>query len=197
MSRRVVVHWANAARAGLGDGIDRFVPAHPIAGAERSGAEAARPGLFAGKPLILTPLPENDMADVARIEALWRACGAHVARMEAREHDHVFAAVSHLPHVAAFALMEELAGRPRAATYLRYAGSGFRDFTRLAGSHPEMWRDIAVANRAALLDELDAYIAKLRDVRALLQQNDGAALEGLFARARAARTEWIRTRNDE
>jgi prephenate dehydrogenase len=186
-----------AARAGLGPRIARFVPAHPIAGAERSGAEAARVGLFVGKPLILTPLAENDAADVARIEALWRACGAEVARMDAREHDHVFAAVSHLPHLAAFALMEELAGRPQASTYFRYAGSGFRDFTRIAGSHPEMWRDIAVANRGALLDELDAYIAKLQDVRTLLQQHDGAALERLFARARAARREWIGNRNHE
>jgi len=181
-----------AARVALGEHIARFVPGHPIAGAEASGAEAAREGLFRGKPLILTPLPENPAADVERIEALWRACGAKVTRMDPAEHDGVFAAVSHLPHLAAFALMEALASRPQADTYFRYAGSGFRDFTRIAGSHPEMWRDIAVANRQALLDELDAYIAKLREIRSLLHDREGAALEELFARARDARHHWIK-----
>ena len=181
-----------SARAALGDRIGQYVPGHPIAGAETSGAAAAREGLFKGKPLILTPLAENRAGDVERIEALWHACGAEVARMRADEHDRVFAAVSHLPHLAAFALMEELAGRPQADTYFRYAGSGFRDFTRIAGSHPEMWRDIAVANRQALLAELDAYIAKLGDIRALLRDQEGAALEQLFARARDARHNWIK-----
>lgn len=185
-----------AARAELPDHIDRFVPAHPIAGAETSGAGAAREGLYRGKPLILTPLPENQAADVDRVEALWHACGARVTRMDAAEHDRVFAAVSHLPHLAAFALVDELAGRQRADAYFRYAGSGFRDFTRIAGSHPEMWRDIALGNRDALLAELDAYVAKLGDIRELLERGDGAALERLFARARDARHLWLKNRHD-
>ncbi len=185
-----------AARAGLGDKVARFVPGHPIAGAETSGAAAARAGLYRDKPCILTPLAENRGEDVDRVEALWAACGARVARMDPAEHDGVFAAVSHLPHLAAFALMEELAGRPRAEVYFRYAGAGFRDFTRIAGSHPEMWRDITLANRAALLAELDAYIAKLGEVRALIERGDGTGLEELFARARTARLNWNKARNE-
>jgi len=185
-----------AARAGLGERVGQFVPGHPIAGAETSGAAAARAGLFRDKPLILTPLPENRPDDVDKVEALWSACGARVARMDSAEHDGVFAAVSHLPHLAAFALMEELAGRYRAEVYFRYAGAGFRDFTRIAGSHPEMWRDITLANSTALLAELDAYIAKLQEIRDLIEQGNGAALEELFERARTARQNWNKSRHD-
>lgn len=185
-----------AARAGLGEKVAQFIPGHPIAGAETSGAAAARAGLFQNKPYILTPLPENRPEEVDRVAALWAACGAQVARMDAVEHDGVFAAVSHLPHLAAFALMEELAGRPRAEVYFRYAGAGFRDFTRIAGSHPEMWRDITLANSAALLGELDAYIAKLQEIRGLIEQGKGAELEGLFERARTARQNWNKNRHE-
>lgn len=185
-----------AAREGLGDKVAQFVPGHPIAGAETSGAAAARAGMYQDKPFILTPLPENRAGDVDRVEYLWAACGAKVARMDPVEHDGVFAAVSHLPHLAAFALMEELAGRSRAEVYFRYAGAGFRDFTRIAGSHPEMWRDITLANSAALLTELDAYIAKLKEIRALIERGDGTGLEELFERARTARVNWNKDRNE-
>jgi prephenate dehydrogenase len=181
-----------AARAGLGVRIDRFVPGHPIAGAEHSGVEAARVDLYADKQVILTPLAENAAADVARVAALWRDCGARVAEMEAETHDHVFAAVSHLPHLAAFALVDELAARANADLYFEYAGSGFRDFTRIAGSHPEMWRDIALANREPLLQELSAYIHALERLRERLSEADGVALEALFARASEARQAWGR-----
>lgn len=183
-----------AAREGLGGGIGRFVPGHPIAGAETSGAEAARTGLYYHKPCVLTPLPENAPETVETVQSLWKACGALVSRMAPERHDQVFAAVSHLPHMVAFALMEELAGRPDAETYFRHAGSGFRDFTRIAGSHPEMWRDICLANRQSLLAELDAFIAKLSHIRGLLAASDGAALEELFSRAREARLHWIKGR---
>ncbi|MDD5389057.1 MAG: prephenate dehydrogenase/arogenate dehydrogenase family protein [Gallionellaceae bacterium] len=181
-----------AARAALGDKISQFVPGHPIAGAETNGAGAAHAHLFEGKPVILTPLPENRAADVDLVESLWTACSARVARMSDNDHDRVFAAVSHLPHLAAFALMEELADRPDADTFFRFAGTGFRDFSRIAGSHPEMWRDIALANREALLGELDTYIDKLESIRGLIESRDGEALEALFARARQARTNWIK-----
>ena len=180
-----------AARAALGPRIGQFVPGHPIAGAETSGASAARAGLYVDKPLILTPLPENRADDIATIELLWRACGARVARMDAQLHDQIFAAVSHLPHLLAFALMDELASRPLADAYFRYAGGGLRDATRIAGSHPEMWRDITLANRDALLDELDALGHKLKSVRALVAAKDGTALEQVFSRARQARTDWL------
>ena len=179
-----------AARAGLGSRIGRFVPAHPIAGAEKSGAAAARADLYAGRNVILTPLPENAAADVAAVAGLWRACGAQTVEMTASGHDGVFAAVSHLPHLAAFALVDELASRPQAQTYFRHAGSGFRDFTRIAGSSPEMWRDIALANREALTAELDAYLSRLSAYRDALAAGDADTLMQSFIRASEARSRW-------
>lgn len=176
-----------AARAGLGERIGCFVPAHPIAGAERSGAVAAWADLFVGRAIILTPLPENAPADSAAIARLWQTCGGQVCEMDASEHDRIFAAVSHLPHLAAFALVDELAARPEAQTFFRHAGSGFRDFTRIAGSSPEMWRDIAFANRAALTVELDAYLSRLMAYRAALAGGDAVSLMQAFSRASQAR----------
>ncbi len=180
-----------AARAVLGAKISQFVPAHPIAGAEKSGAAAASADLFRGKRVVLAPLPENPAASLTAAEAAWTACGARVTRMSAEEHDAVFAAVSHLPHLLAYALVHEFAGRGNSAQLFGYAAGGFRDFTRIASSHPEMWRDICVANREPLLAELDRYAAKLRALRPLLEGGDGAALEKLFAEARAARERWL------
>jgi prephenate dehydrogenase len=180
-----------AARAALGAKISQFVPAHPIAGAEKSGAAAATADLFRGKRVVLAPLPENPAASVAAVEAAWSACGARVGRMSAAEHDAVFAAVSHLPHLLAYALVHEFAGRGNSAQLFGYAAGGFRDFTRIASSHPEMWRDICVANRGPLLAELERYAEKLRMLRPLLERGDGAALEQLFAEARAARERWL------
>jgi len=180
-----------AARAALGAKIAQFVPAHPIAGAERSGAAAAAAELFRGKRVVLTPLPENPDDAVQAVEEAWRFCGARVGRMSAEEHDAVFAAVSHLPHLLAYALVHDVAARGNAAQLFGYAAGGFRDFTRIASSHPEMWRDICTANRDRLVDELDRYAAKLRAVRALVASGDGAALEQLFTEARAARERWL------
>jgi prephenate dehydrogenase len=180
-----------AARAALGGKIVQFVPAHPIAGAERSGAAAAGAELFRGKRVVLTPLAENPAATVQAVEEAWSACGARVARMSPEEHDALLAAVSHLPHLLAYALVHEVASRADAAQLFGYAAGGFRDFTRIASSHPEMWRDICVANRDRLLDELERYLAKLQALRPLLEAGDGAALEKLFAEARAARNRWL------
>ncbi len=180
-----------AARAALGAKISQFIPAHPIAGSESSGAAAASADLFRGKRVVLAPLPENPAASLAAVEAAWTACGARVTRMSAGEHDAVFAAVSHLPHLLAYALVHEFAGRGDSAQLFGYAAGGFRDFTRIASGHPEMWRDICVANREPLLVELDRYAAKLRALRPLLERGDGAALEKLFAEARAARERWL------
>jgi prephenate dehydrogenase len=183
-----------SARRILGTAVSRFVPGHPIAGAEKSGVEAARADLFRGRDVILTPLPENPEEQVKRVADLWQACGAHVDYMDDQRHDRVFAAVSHLPHLAAFSLVEELAGRPEREDFFHYAGSGFRDFTRIAASHPEMWRDIALANREAILAELDAYITNLQAVRNMIQTGAGAALEAHFARAKQARENWVKHR---
>jgi len=180
-----------AARKALGKRIARFVPAHPIAGAEKSGAAAARAELFQDRRVVLTPLKENARASVAAVEAAWSACGAKVSRMDAEEHDAVLAAVSHLPHVLAYALVHDVAKRNNSAQLFSFAAGGFRDFTRIASSHPEMWRDICLANRDRLLQELKLYANELGSIRRLLDKGDGAGLEKLFAAAREARDKWI------
>ena len=182
-----------AARATLGKKVAQFVPAHPIAGGEKSGAGAASAELFRGKRVILTPLAENPDSIVRKVEEAWSACGAQVTRMDPEEHDAVLGAVSHLPHLLAYALVHEFAARESAPQLFALAGGGFRDFTRIASSHPEMWRDICLANRDRLLVELDRYGEKLRAVRKLLEAGDGAGLEKLFAEAREARGRWIQS----
>jgi prephenate dehydrogenase len=178
-----------AARKALGKRIARFVPGHPIAGAEKSGAAAASAELFRNRRVVLTPLKENTNADVSLVESAWSTCGAKVSRMDADEHDSVLAAVSHLPHLLAFALVHEVAQRGNSAELFSFAAGGFRDFTRIASSHPEMWRDICVANRDRLLDEVKRFSSKLDQVKNLLDNPE--KLEQLFAEARAARDAWI------
>ncbi|MDD5248580.1 MAG: prephenate dehydrogenase/arogenate dehydrogenase family protein [Rhodocyclaceae bacterium] len=180
-----------AARAAFGGKINQFVPGHPIAGAEKSGVSAAKADLYRDKRVVLTPLTENAAASVARLASAWEACGAKVSQLAPEEHDRVFAAVSHLPHLLAFALVHDLAGRDNSDQLFGFAAGGFRDFTRIASSHPEMWRDICVANRAALIKELDAYLAELLKTRVLLASADGAGLETMFATARARRDHWL------
>ena len=180
-----------AAQRALGQRVAQFVPCHPIAGAEKSGASAAQAGLYIDKHVIVTPLPENTPFAIAMAEAAWTVCGADVSVMTPAQHDAVFAAVSHLPHLLAFTLVDSFAKRPEAADLFSNAGSGFRDFTRIAGSHPEMWRDISVANRAALIGELDHYMSALLQLRVLLAEADADGLEKLFANARDARNLWL------
>jgi prephenate dehydrogenase len=179
-----------AARAVLGQRIGQFVPGHPIAGRESNGPDAALASLYRGKKTVLTALPENPPDSVERVAAAWRLCGAIIHRLSPEEHDKVFAAVSHLPHLLAYALVDDIAAKPHAALLFQYAASGFRDFTRIAGSSPEMWRDISLANRDALLVELDAYMAQLTKLRAQLAASDGAGLEAVYANAQRARREW-------
>ena len=179
-----------AARLHLGAALPRFVPGHPIAGTEHTGAAAAFATLYRDRNVVLTPLPENDPEAVALVGALWTACGARVQELDPGTHDRIFAAVSHLPHLLAFALVDLLAARPDAAEVFRYAASGFRDFTRIAAGSPEMWRDIALANRGALLAEIGAYRGELDQIAAMLAAGDGAALEAVFTRAATARRAW-------
>jgi prephenate dehydrogenase len=180
-----------AARKALGKKIARFIPAHPIAGAEKSGAAAASAELFRARRVVLTPLPENSKANVARIEDAWKRCGAQVSRMDPEEHDAVLAVVSHLPHILAYALVHGVARRNNSAQLFSFAAGGFRDFTRIASSHPEMWRDICLANRDRLLQEMKSYANELGSIRKLIAKGDAAGLEKLFAAARDARNKWI------
>ena len=168
------------------------VPAHPIAGAELTGVSAAQPGLFVGKNVVLTPLPENDAQAVDRIESMWKACGARVSRMSPEHHDRVFSAVSHLPHMLAYTLVHMIATRPDAQDLFNFAAGGFRDFTRIASSSPEMWRDIASTNRAALLADIEAYQQQLTHLAALIRDADAEQLGKIFETARDARNAWLR-----
>lgn len=179
-----------AARANLGSKIPQFIPAHPIAGAEQSGAAAARAELYQGKKVVLTPLPENSRDAVARVRQAWEACGAVVSELTPQQHDEVFAAVSHLPHLLSFALVHDLAQRDNRDLLLSFAASGFRDFTRIAASSPEMWRDICMANREALLREVKQYADELYVVYQALENNDSAKLEEIFRLSSHVRGNW-------
>jgi len=177
-------------RQAFGDKVGQFIPAHPIAGAENSGAAAARADLYREKKVVLTPLPENSVLNVARVRSAWEWCGAQIHELKPDEHDRIFAAVSHLPHLLSYALVHDIARRDNSELLFSFAASGFRDFTRIAASHPEMWRDICLANRGPLLDELDSYRAQLDALRDTLEKGDGAALEQTFDIARRARRNW-------
>jgi len=188
-TKRAVV---DAARSRLGLKLMQFVPAHPIAGAEMSGVEAASAELFRDRTVVLTPVAETGDRARVLIDAAWRACGARTVEMSAERHDQVFAAVSHLPHVLAFTLVEMIASREDSEELFSFAGAGFRDFTRIAGSSPEMWRDICLANRDALLAEIHAFQDRLSTLAAEMEAGDGADIELSFELARAARSKWLR-----
>lgn len=175
------------AEATGGSGAACFVPGHPIAGSERSGVVAATPDLFEGHRVILTPVATTDPNAIAIVEAMWRAAGASVDRMSVEEHDAVLAATSHLPHVLAFALVDALAQSPTCDDVFRFAAGGFRDFTRIASSDPVMWRDIALANRVALLAALDDFGLHLARLGEAIRDGDGPALESTFRAAKSAR----------
>jgi len=183
-----------SAKAVLGDQFNQFVGGHPIAGAEKSGAAAALADLFVGKNVVITPTADTNANAITAVNDLWRNCGANVSTMSAEQHDAIFAAVSHLPHLLAFALVDDIASRPNAAQLFSFAASGFRDFTRIAGSHPEMWRDISMANKQALLNEITAYESELAMIKQLLINNDSVGLEALFERASHARNQWAKSK---
>ena len=181
---------AQYAYAILADQAAQFVPAHPIAGAEKTGPEAAKADLFSGKHVILTPNSVTNNEAIATITALWQSTGAVVSCMSTAEHDAIFASVSHLPHLLAFALVDELASRSNADVLFKFAASGFRDFTRIAASSPEMWCDISLANKNALIDEMTAYEMELKRLKTALISSDTDTLLALFQRASTARKAW-------
>jgi prephenate dehydrogenase len=182
------------ARRELKASLARFVPGHPIAGTEKSGAEAAFPELYRERKVVLTPLKGTSPRAKALVKGAWESCGAKVFELEPREHDAVLATVSHLPHVLAYALVDQVAASRDAKRLFSYAAGGFRDFTRIASSHPEMWRDICIANKKALLAELDRYGRGLARVKRMLERGDAKALEALFTGAREARDRWLKNR---
>ena len=176
-----------AARATLGVHFPRFVPGHPIAGTEMSGAAAAFAELYVDHHIILTPLVDTDADALARVQAMWEATGAQVSRMAVEDHDRVLAATSHLPHMLAFTLVDMLATASDADDIFAFAAGGFRDFTRIASSSPEMWRDIALTNREALLTMCENFSVRLDHLMQALRDGDGATLERSFQRAKEAR----------
>ncbi|MDO5090699.1 MAG: prephenate dehydrogenase/arogenate dehydrogenase family protein [Cardiobacteriaceae bacterium] len=177
----------DAMRAAFGDVPPWFVPAHPIAGREKSGVRAAEADLFAGRKVILTTLPETDNRALGIVSRLWHAAGALTTYMSIDEHDEILGATSHLPHVLAYLLVDMLDQDLHHEAIFSYAAGGFRDFTRIASSSPVMWRDVCVHNADVLRDLLAQYRARIERFEALLAAGDGAAIETVFARAKAAR----------
>jgi prephenate dehydrogenase len=172
--------------------LSRCVPGHPIAGSELSGAAAAQYGLYEGRRVVLTPLPESATESVELLLTLWQACGAEVFEMSALEHDGVFSAVSHVPHLLAFTYMNTLLDRHNAPLCLDFAATGFRDFTRIAASHPEMWRDITLANKSAILHDLKANAAQLAALIECIESQNAQGLTEQIVRASTARNQWGR-----
>lgn len=183
---------ALAAFAGnLAGHLPNCVAAHPIAGSDRHGALAARFGLYEGKKLVLCPHEQQNSEALNLIGSLWRAVGADTFTMSAQEHDAVFAAVSHMPHLLAFAYVHQIRDHAQGQTYLNFAASGFRDFTRIASSHPAIWTDICLANRQSLLDLIEGQQAQMEAVRSLLESGDTERLYRYFEEAKATRDKWL------
>lgn len=178
------------ARAILGQRIKQFVPSHPIAGSHQSGAAAARSDLYEDRKLIITPLQENSLEDIERLAASWQAIGAAVYCMDGQIHDKIFAATSHFPHYIIAAYMNNLLASEHSDLFLTMAGTGFKDFTRIAASSPEMWSDIFYANKAAMLRQLDGFMQQLAEAREYLEANQEDKMLDWFKQASDARKNW-------
>ncbi|WP_310385712.1 prephenate dehydrogenase [Roseateles sp.] len=179
-----------AAQRALGKHIDAFVPAHPIAGKESGGVQNAAASLYADCQVILTPLPQTNADLVQRATDVWSALGARVLKMTPENHDAAFAAVSHLPHLLAFAYFQSVAAQPAGRDYLSLAGPGFRDFTRIAASEPAVWRDILMANKAEVLVQSQRFRQALDAIETLLRDDDSAGLEARIRLISEARAQW-------
>jgi prephenate dehydrogenase len=179
-----------AAERGLQQRLPHFVPAHPIAGKELSGVEHAEAALFANRQVVLTPVKSTRRANVQRASQVWTDIGAKVIQMAPDAHDAAFAAVSHLPHLLAFAFTNAVAGQPDGSQFLALAGSGFRDFSRIAASDPAMWRDVLLANREQVLLQSQAFRKALVQMEALIAAGDGSSLEQAITVASRTRAQW-------
>lgn len=177
----------DAVSAAFGDVPPRFIPGHPIAGTEKSGVEAAFPELFTNRRVILTPLEHSDADALEVVRSLWQQTGAEVSEMSVTRHDAVLAATSHLPHMLAFTLVDTLANLEEHDDIFRYAAGGFRDFTRIASSDPQMWHDICLNNRDALLSIIERFQSDLQGLTESIRDGDGDAVRKKFERAKAER----------
>jgi prephenate dehydrogenase len=180
----------DAGRRGQREHNGTFVPAHPIAGKELSGVEHADADLYAGKQIILTPIERTLTNQLQKAVDVWTALGCRVLKMSPEQHDAAFAAVSHLPHLIAFALMNAISGQPQGKDYLSLAGPGFRDFTRIAAGDPKIWRDIMVSNREELLEQSKIFQRTLQAMELMISSGNSDALEGLIEQASNTRAHW-------
>jgi prephenate dehydrogenase len=181
---------ARAAQAALGDRIGQFMPAHPICGKEVAGIEHADAALYQDQQVILTPLPCHAPAEIERARAIWLALGCRVRQMPADEHDRALAAVSHFPHMMAFAYMRSLMAQPQGEPFLAVAGPGFRDTTRIAAGDPDLWADVLLANAREVIAQSQGLHAQLLEFEAMLQRQDRPAVRDFIARASARRAAW-------
>ena len=180
----------DAARRALKGAVGNFVPCHPITGREVAGVENADADLYKGKPVILTPIERTLTKKIDQAEAMWQALGCRVTRMSPESHDAAFAAVSHLPHLIAFALMNSIAGQPRGKEFLSLAGPGFRDFSRIAASDPHVWRDVLIANREELAAQVQHFQQALAQFEQRIAAGQTDALEQLITQASHTRATW-------
>ena len=183
----------DAGRRALREQIGSFVPAHPITGKEVSGVDNADPDLYTGRQVILTPIERTLTVQLQKAVDVWTALGCRVLKMSPEQHDAAFAAVSHLPHLIAFALMNAISGQPQGKDYLSLAGPGFRDFTRIAASDSKVWRDILISNREELLAQSKIFQRNLHALELMISSGNTEALEGLLEQASITRGTWSMT----
>ncbi|WP_296445448.1 prephenate dehydrogenase [Rhodoferax sp. UBA5149] len=187
----------DAGRRALREQIGSFVPAHPIAGKEVSGVEHADADLYSGKQVILTPIERTLTIQLQKAVDVWTALGCRVLKMSPESHDAAFAAVSHLPHLISFALMNAIAGQPQGKDYLSLAGPGFRDFTRIAASDAKVWRDIMMSNREELLAQSKIFQRNLHALELMISSGNSEALEDLIEQASLTRAHWSMAKNQK
>ena len=183
-------HVVEAARAALGPRLPRFVPAHPIAGTEHSGVDASVERLFERRRVIVTPIPETDGGALERVSEMWRMVGSDVIEMDVTHHDEVLADTSHLPHMLAYTLMDVLGRRKERAEIFKFSAGGLRDFTRVASSDPQMWHDICLANRDAMVAAIERFSAELDQLADAIRSGDGEFVRSIFARAKSIRDKY-------
>lgn len=187
----------DAGRRALRDQMGSFVPAHPIAGREVSGVEHADADLYTGKQVILTPIERTLTVQLQKAVDVWSALGCRVVKMSPEAHDAAFAAVSHLPHLISFALMNAISGQPLGKDFLSLAGPGFRDFTRIAASDPKLWTDVMMSNREELLGQAKIFQRNLQALELMISSGNSEALEGLIEQASVTRANWSMTKHQK